>query len=341
MSEALEEARELLAVISDAMGNEISADDEAWWPAFEALEKLEAALSRSAPDREAQRCPHGVWKADHCYQCESPAESAPAPEGAAYHIMSDGTTISDADGIAIIECLDRGGKHIPAKEMALKIVKLLSGAKLPAPEGMGRDNLECGHPLSFLVKSVESDYQFCEYCECKKERNDALQMEEYYKAKLINISDNFKSRIEDFMNLFDSFLLDSSKENSTSGADDSAETFIVNLKGFMRGQENDSDVLKIVGRRIMEYRVELAHPTSESGRVEEQKVICAHDIPLNHPCAQCFRGDYQPFADWWQSLSQDQRAKLWPYIDSIRFAYQEGLIHGKASHSQPSVKEKL
>ena len=47
-----------------------------------------------------------------------------------------------------------------------------------------RKQLDCGHPASLLVRSVESDYSFCELCEARKERNDALEMERHYKAKL-------------------------------------------------------------------------------------------------------------------------------------------------------------
>lgn len=37
--------------------------------------------------------------------------------------------------------------------------------------------LECGHPAALLVKSVESDYKFCELCECRSQRNDAEKRE--------------------------------------------------------------------------------------------------------------------------------------------------------------------
>ena len=43
--------------------------------------------------------------------------------------------------------------------------------------------LPCGHHSSLLVKSVESNYQFCELCECRKERNDALEMERTYQQR--------------------------------------------------------------------------------------------------------------------------------------------------------------
>lgn len=37
--------------------------------------------------------------------------------------------------------------------------------------------MQCGHPAEFVVKSVESDYQFCELCEAKSQLRDALTME--------------------------------------------------------------------------------------------------------------------------------------------------------------------
>lgn len=44
--------------------------------------------------------------------------------------------------------------------------------------------LGCGHPASLLVRSTESDYQFCELCEARRERNDALTMEEHLSARV-------------------------------------------------------------------------------------------------------------------------------------------------------------
>lgn len=46
------------------------------------------------------------------------------------------------------------------------------------------DPLSCGHPASLLVRSVESDYCFCELCEARKERDDALKMEEHLGARV-------------------------------------------------------------------------------------------------------------------------------------------------------------
>lgn len=46
------------------------------------------------------------------------------------------------------------------------------------------DPLACGHPASLLVRSAESDYCFCELCEARSERNDALKMEEHLGARV-------------------------------------------------------------------------------------------------------------------------------------------------------------
>jgi len=46
------------------------------------------------------------------------------------------------------------------------------------------DPLPCGHPALMLVRSVESDYCFCELCEARKERDDALQMEAHLGARV-------------------------------------------------------------------------------------------------------------------------------------------------------------
>lgn len=37
--------------------------------------------------------------------------------------------------------------------------------------------LPCGHPVSLLIKSVESEHQFCELCDTYDRRNDAEQRE--------------------------------------------------------------------------------------------------------------------------------------------------------------------
>jgi len=47
-----------------------------------------------------------------------------------------------------------------------------------------RAELPCGHPKSLEVKSVESDYRYCELCETKDRLRDALTMEHELRAKV-------------------------------------------------------------------------------------------------------------------------------------------------------------
>lgn len=53
----------------------------------------------------------------------------------------------------------------------------------PVPHRPQRDRDPCGHHPSLIVRSVESEYQFCELCEARSERNDALKMEEHYRYR--------------------------------------------------------------------------------------------------------------------------------------------------------------
>ena len=46
------------------------------------------------------------------------------------------------------------------------------------------ETVTCGHPESLIVTSVESDYQFCELCEARSERDDALTMEAHLGARV-------------------------------------------------------------------------------------------------------------------------------------------------------------
>lgn len=46
----------------------------------------------------------------------------------------------------------------------------------------------CGHHISLLVKSVESESQFCELCDCRQRRNDAETMEQRF-ARLCSDAD--------------------------------------------------------------------------------------------------------------------------------------------------------
>ena len=41
--------------------------------------------------------------------------------------------------------------------------------------------LPCGHHHSLRVRSVESDYEFCQLCEARSELRDALAMEHHYR----------------------------------------------------------------------------------------------------------------------------------------------------------------
>ena len=42
----------------------------------------------------------------------------------------------------------------------------------------------CGHHISLKISSVESTHTFCELCEMRSERNDAVEMEIHLRAKL-------------------------------------------------------------------------------------------------------------------------------------------------------------
>lgn len=55
------------------------------------------------------------------------------------------------------------------------------------------EQLPCGHPKSLQICSVESDYKFCELCEAKSERHDALTMEARYKEQV----EQLQKRVEE------------------------------------------------------------------------------------------------------------------------------------------------
>lgn len=47
-----------------------------------------------------------------------------------------------------------------------------------------RDALECGHPASLMLHSAETgEPLYCELCDIRSQRNDAVRMEEHYKAR--------------------------------------------------------------------------------------------------------------------------------------------------------------
>lgn len=53
----------------------------------------------------------------------------------------------------------------------------------PVPHRPQRGRDPCGHHPSLIVRSTESEYQFCELCEARSELNDALTMEEHYRYR--------------------------------------------------------------------------------------------------------------------------------------------------------------
>lgn len=53
-------------------------------------------------------------------------------------------------------------------------------------------NLPCGHHDSLLVKSIESDYQYCQLCECQSQLRDALTMERELSAKCKQLESNWE-----------------------------------------------------------------------------------------------------------------------------------------------------
>lgn len=60
------------------------------------------------------------------------------------------------------------------------------------------EKLDCGHPASLLIKSTESDYQFCELCEARCERDDALHMEESLGVRVRALEDALRRAAKQF-----------------------------------------------------------------------------------------------------------------------------------------------
>lgn len=56
-------------------------------------------------------------------------------------------------------------------------------------------SLECGHPASLLVKSLESNAQWCELCDTRDRRNDAEAMERHYKAELATEKERYQAML--------------------------------------------------------------------------------------------------------------------------------------------------
>ena len=74
----------------------------------------------------------------------------------------------------------------PNFRLSEKIWAVVTEALNPT-SGKAKDALrmpKCGHPISLLVKSVESDYEFCDYCEVRNRLADAEKMEVSYKFAL-------------------------------------------------------------------------------------------------------------------------------------------------------------
>lgn len=60
------------------------------------------------------------------------------------------------------------------------------------------DPLPCGHPALLLVQSTESDYTFCELCEARSERTDALQMEDHLGARVRILTSALEAMVKAF-----------------------------------------------------------------------------------------------------------------------------------------------
>lgn len=70
--------------------------------------------------------------------------------------------------------------HLDEEALDYEIDKSMKENGIPSVHSSEQrvlDKLECGHHGSLLVRSVESDYQFCELCECMSMRNDAEMRE--------------------------------------------------------------------------------------------------------------------------------------------------------------------
>lgn len=58
----------------------------------------------------------------------------------------------------------------------------MTASKASAPT---REYMHCGHEVSFLIRSAETgDALYCEICNLRDERNDAVQMEQELRAQL-------------------------------------------------------------------------------------------------------------------------------------------------------------
>lgn len=87
---------------------------------------------------------------------------------------------ADAWHLFLSEYLDaRANSPSGMTFMAVQIAEAIDDAERRGASS----NLPCGHHISSLVKSVESDAQFCEVCDLMSQRDDAVAMEEQYRAE--------------------------------------------------------------------------------------------------------------------------------------------------------------
>jgi ribosomal protein L40E len=86
---------------------------------------------------------------------------------------------ADAWHLFLSEYLDaRANSPSGLTFMAVQIAEAIDNAERRGASS----NLPCGHHVSCLVKSVESDSQFCGFCDIMSQRNDAETMEERYRS---------------------------------------------------------------------------------------------------------------------------------------------------------------
>jgi hypothetical protein len=92
---------------------------------------------------------------------------------------------------SLIERVGRAEKLSPMQRFArnMPVIAEELGPSEPANDkGLagsdGPGALPCGHHPSLFIKSVESDAQWCELCDMRSQRNDAVQMEHHYRERL-------------------------------------------------------------------------------------------------------------------------------------------------------------
>ena len=166
-------ARLAVAVDAEAIGYQAGMEEAAriaqkQGSAF-AAHAIRAALAEPAPNKQ-NAVPHCSDTARSETDSAPVSSSGAAPEEAP----------SEADEpYAWIEH-HKGGNNLVWSETTLPCTPLYKRSGYVD----GEQPLPCGHHASLLVKSVESDYQYCDLCECRKQRNDAEEMERTYRARL-------------------------------------------------------------------------------------------------------------------------------------------------------------